>query len=119
MTTPPIHLNRINEIFIIRNILEYADLGLELFYNDLKNFFFLKLNPQNKKFSPINSFFSQIHYLSTNSVIKIFNSYIVFASSELIVPNGITISYSEIKENKKGLMKKKIKKSYHDHTIEI
>jgi hypothetical protein len=109
------------EVFIIRNILEYADIGLEIFYNELKNIFYLKMNPCNKKFSSVNLLFSQIHLLHHENVVQLFNCQLSFVSSELILTSKdrpLSISFTELKEGEKVLKVCK-KLHYRNITVEL
>jgi hypothetical protein len=95
---------KIDEIFIIRKILEYADLGLDIFFDEHQKKHYLKFDPNNQKFSSIDTFFSRIFYHYRKSIICIFNTQIHFISSELTFPPHKTISFFQITENNKKII---------------
>jgi hypothetical protein len=96
---------KFDEIFIIRKILEYADLGLDIFFDEHKKKHYLKFDPNNQKFSSIDTFFSRIFYHYRKSIICIFNTQIHFISSELTFPPHKTISFFQITENNKKIIR--------------
>lgn len=114
-------LHQIHDIHIIKNILEYADVGLDLFCDELKHVLYLKLNPYNKKFYHVNRFFSQIQQFSHRSILHLFNAKLDCRVSQLIVPNRdhtLSIYCKQIKENDRDLINT-CKIHYKAYTINI
>lgn len=115
------YFSNMNEVFIIRNILEYADVGLDVFYNGINHAFFLKMNPYNVKYSSVNDFFSRIYLLHHRNVLNFFNCRLSFTHSEVILPSKDTpryISFTEMREGEK-IIKISRKLHYRNNSVEL
>jgi len=97
------HFSKISEIYIIVKILEYADLGLDVLYDDTRKKHYMKFNPHHLKFYRVDHFFSQVTYHSFKHAFVLCSVVVTRLSTELIINDKKRIVSTQLRENNRDL----------------